>query len=136
MPKKPVPTSPKPSQRVPKFFQLVLASCPNSVFSLRCNVVVLGGSFPPAALQQQLDKGDDSWVSRGLRRMLGLAEKPRAPPSRAGRGGRDTGGERPPATSQLPVILFAVVPTVLTIAINCCAPQECLVRAHAGWQRC
>ena len=37
----------------------------------------------PAALQQQLDKGEDSWVSRGLRRMLGLAEKPRAPPSAA-----------------------------------------------------
>ena len=37
----------------------------------------------PAALQQQLDKGEDSWVSRGLRRMLGLKEKPRAPPSSA-----------------------------------------------------
>ena len=37
----------------------------------------------PAAFQQQLEKGDDSWLSRGLRRMIGLAEKPRAPPSAA-----------------------------------------------------
>ena len=40
-------------------------------------VTGFGARRLPAALQQQLDKGDDSWVSRGLRRMLGLREKPR-----------------------------------------------------------
>ena len=37
----------------------------------------------PAAIQKQAEQGEDSWVSRGFRRILGIAEKPRAPPSSA-----------------------------------------------------
>lgn len=37
----------------------------------------------PAAMVKQAEQAEDSWMSRGFRKMLGIAEKPRAPPSSA-----------------------------------------------------
>lgn len=42
-----------------------------------------GRQLNASVMTRQAEGGDGSWVSRGLRRILGLAEKPRAPPSAA-----------------------------------------------------
>ena len=42
-----------------------------------------GRVLNPAQIQQNFEQSDSSWVARSMRKLFGMAEKPRAPPSSA-----------------------------------------------------